>query len=127
LGALFYDSILLLGIQFFATLALVPLHGTAFGPHNPLYQLYLLIVAFLFFGGFWTHGGQTLGMRAWKIKLYAADGGTISWRQAGLRFVAALLSLGLLGLGFFAAWFDHKRRCWHDRIAQTEMVSHSPR
>lgn len=122
LGALFYDCLLLLAILFFATLALLPLHGGAFAPHNPAYQAYLLAVAFLFFGGFWTRGGQTLGMRAWKIRLRSADGGAVGWRQAGLRFAAALLSFGLLGLGFFAALADPEKRCWHDRIARTRMV-----
>jgi uncharacterized RDD family membrane protein YckC len=122
LGALLYDSLLLLGILFFATLALLPFRGTAFGPHSLAYQAYLLLATFLFFGGFWTHGGQTLGMRAWKIKLCAAAGGPVSWRQAGVRFASALLSFGLLGLGFFAALADPEKRCWHDRLAGTRMA-----
>ncbi len=122
LGALFYDSVLLLGILFFATLALLPFRGEAFGPHSLAYQAYLLGVAFLFFGGFWTHGGQTLGMRAWKIRLCSAEGGKVGWRQAGLRFVAALFSFGLFGLGFFSALADPEKRCWHDRIADTRIV-----
>jgi len=122
LGALFYDCLLLLGLLFFATLALLPLRGGAFGPHSLVYQAYLLGVAFLFFGGFWTRGGQTLGMRAWKIRLCSADGGAVSWRQAGLRFVAALFSFGLFGLGFFAALADPDKCCWHDRIAGTRLL-----
>lgn len=122
LGALFYDSILLLGILFFATLALLPLRGSAFGPNSLLYQAYLLGVAFLFFGGFWTRGGRTLGMQAWKIQLCSIDGGAVSWRQAGLRFIAALFSAGLFGLGFFAALIDPEKRCWHDRIAGTRLL-----
>jgi uncharacterized RDD family membrane protein YckC len=121
LGALFYDSLLLFGVLFFATLALLPWHGAAFGPHTLLYQVYLLAVTFLFFGWFWTQGGQTLGMRAWKIKLYSADGGAVTWQQAGLRFFAALFSIGLLGLGFLAALADPEKRCWHDRIANTRL------
>lgn len=123
LGALFYDGVLLLGIFFFATLALLPLRGgAAFQPSSPAYQAYLLGVAFLFFGGFWTRGGQTLGMRAWKIRLRSADGGAVSWRQAGLRFIAALFSFGLFGLGFLAALADPQKRCWHDRASGTRMV-----
>lgn len=122
LGALFYDSLLLLGIFFFSTLALLPWHGEGFGPHSLLYKLYLLGVAFLFFGGFWTHGGQTLGMRAWKIRLCSVDGGAVGWRQAALRYVAAFFSFSLFGLGFFAALFDPGKRCWHDRVAGTRML-----
>lgn len=123
LGALAYDAVLLLGILFFATAALLPLHGgEAIQPDNWAYSAYLLAVTFLFFGWFWTHGGQTLGMRAWKIRLCSEDGGAVDWKRAGLRFVAALFSLALLGAGFFSAWLDKDKRCWHDRIAGTRMV-----
>lgn len=122
LGALFYDAALLLGILFFATAAVLPLRGGAFEPHSFAYQAYLLLVSFLFFGGFWTHGGQTLGMRAWKIRLCAEDGGPIRWPQASLRFAAALVSLSVFGLGYAAALSDPGKRCWHDRIARTRMI-----
>ena len=93
LGALFYEMVLLAGILFFATAVLLPFHGgKAFQSNNLAYNAYLLGVIFLFFGWFWTRGGQTLGMRAWKIRLCSEDGGSVSWKQAGLRFFAALFS-----------------------------------
>ncbi len=123
LGALFYDLILLVGILFAATALLLPLRaGEAFRPGQAAYSTYLLAVSFLFFGWFWTHGGQTLGMRAWKIRLCAEGGGPVNWRQAGLRFLAAWLSLLPFGLGFLWALLDKEKRCWHDRIARTRMV-----
>ncbi len=124
LGALVYDSVLLTGILFVATAVILPFRGgEAFRPDHPGYSLYLLGVIFLFFGWFWTHGGQTLGMRAWKIRLCTEDGGPLSWKQASLRFFAALLSLGMFGLGFVWAFLDKEKRCWHDRIARTRMMS----
>jgi uncharacterized RDD family membrane protein YckC len=124
LGALFYDSLLLLGLLFLATLALLVWRGgTAFGPADWLgLRLYLLGFIYLFFAGFWTYGGQTLGMRAWKLRLCSATGGAVSWPQASLRFVAALVSLGAFGLGFCWALGDAEKRCWHDRIAGTRLV-----
>jgi len=123
LGALFYDAALLLAILFLATLALLPWHGgIAFQANSPAYKAYLLGVSFLFFGWFWTRGGQTLGMRAWKIRLCSLDGGAVSWPQAALRFMAALLSLGFFGLGFFTALTDPDKRCWHDRLTGTRML-----
>jgi len=123
LGALFYDAVLLLGILSVATAALLPFHsGAAFQPGSPAYKAYLLGVVFLFFGWFWTHGGQTLGMRAWKIRLCREDGGAVGWRQASLRFLAASISLALFGLGFLWALRDPGKRCWHDRIAHTRMT-----
>ena len=70
LGALLYDGILLLGILFLATAILLPFRGgRAFQTDDWGYGIYLLGVVFLFFGWFWTRDGQTLGMRAWKIRL----------------------------------------------------------
>ncbi|MEN8260121.1 MAG: RDD family protein, partial [Pseudomonadota bacterium] len=70
LGAIFYDSLLLLSVLFVATALILPFNeGEAFHSNQHYYPLFLLILSLLFFGWFWTHGGQTLGMRAWKIKV----------------------------------------------------------
>lgn len=122
LAALLYDTMLLAGVLFAATLLLLPFRGgEAFHPHNPWFSAYLLGVGFAFFGGFWTHGGQTLGMRAWKIRLKSVDGGTVTWRQAALRAGFALVSTGLLGLGYLWVWFDSRRCTWHDLASGTRL------
>ncbi|OGI41569.1 MAG: hypothetical protein A2150_00620 [Candidatus Muproteobacteria bacterium RBG_16_64_11] len=46
------------------------------------------VCGFLFYGWFWTRGGQTLGMRAWRLRLTRADGGPVTWRRAALRIGA---------------------------------------
>lgn len=145
LGALLYDGILLLGILFLATAILLPFRGgRAFQTDDWGYGIYLLGVVFLFFGWFWTRDGQTLGMRAWKIRLTNHAGKTISWQQALLRFLPILLCLGLfngmaslwpeqakwIGLGILGlylldfgwALLDREKRCWHDVMASTRMV-----
>ncbi|MDD5033139.1 MAG: RDD family protein [Methylococcaceae bacterium] len=123
LGALFYDTLLLIGVLFLATAVLLPFRGgEAFQPNQLAYSVYLLVVIFAFFGWFWTHGGQTLGMRAWKLRLVTEEGGLPTWRQSGLYFLAALLSLTAFGLGFFCCLWDRDKRCWHDRIARIRMV-----
>jgi uncharacterized RDD family membrane protein YckC len=123
LGALFYDSLLLVGILFVATALLLPFHGgEAFSPHQLAYSAYLLAVSFLFHGWFWTHGGQTLGMRAWKIRLLVVNGRPMTWTHAAIRWLAALLSLSLFGLGYWWALWDKERCCWHDRISHTRLA-----
>ena len=68
MAAIVYDLFLLTAVLFVATAIALPLNaGAAFTSGQYLYPVYLLAVSFLFFGWFWTHGGQTLGMRAWKI------------------------------------------------------------
>ena len=68
--AIFYDSFLLIAVLFLAmALLLLISGGYQFQAGNPLMTAYLFVVTFVFFGGFWTHGGQTLGMRAWKLHI----------------------------------------------------------
>lgn len=128
--AIIYDLLLLAALLFIAEILPLALnHGHAISRDSGavvfylLHPLYLLTVSFVFLGGFWTHGGQTLGMKTWKLKMISLEGGNISWRQAGLRFVAALLSWLCGGLGFIWALFDKEKRCWHDRISATKLIT----
>ena len=65
---------------------------------------------------------QTIGMRAWRLRVVAADGNRVSWSRAILRFFIALVSLAALGAGFWWALVDAQRRTWHDMAACTHMV-----
>lgn len=119
-AAMFYDFVLLIALFFVATALVLPFNaGEAFTRQQVVYPIYLLIVSFLFYGWFWTHGGQTLGLRAWKIKVLTYDGQPINWAQAGLRFLVAIVSWLALGLGFVWIIFDKNRRAWHDHLSKT--------
>jgi uncharacterized RDD family membrane protein YckC len=123
LAAMSYDALLLGALLFCFTLALLAARGgREVAPGTVWFELCLVGIAFVFFGGFWTHGGQTLGMRAWRLRLVAVDGGAIDWSRAAVRFAAAALSLAPLGLGYWWAWLDRDRRCWHDRLSGTTVV-----
>lgn len=136
LAAMVYDGLLLLGLLIVVA-ALVVL-GTvlvigseAFQAHNPLvgnpvFFGFLVLVCFGFYGWFWTHGGQTLGMRAWKLRLVTAAGQPVTWGIAAQRFVYALAAWLPLGLGFFWLLIDDERMAWHDRWSKTVLV-HLPR
>lgn len=119
-AAMLYDGLLLLAVLFFATALVLPLNrGHAFSSENLYYPFYLLIVSFLFYGWFWTHGGQTLGLRAWKLKILTFERQPVSWRQALLRFIGALLSWSMMGLGFVWILIDRQNRGWHDHLSKT--------
>lgn len=123
LAALVYDGLVLTALWMAATaLVLGFTGGEAVTGGAWLYRLYLLVIAGVFFCWFWTHGGQTLGMRAWRAKLEGRDGRSVSWRQAGLRFLAVLLSIACGGLGYLWALVDKDRLTWHDRISATRVV-----
>ena len=109
--------------------------------HIPLwYQLLQGLAVAAYFMTSWRHGGQTLGMRAWRVRLTGDDGSAPQWRQARLRALVAaaplllLMLAPVLGLGatlwitllawggwFAPALFDPRRRALHDLLAHTEL------
>jgi uncharacterized RDD family membrane protein YckC len=91
-------------------------------PLRHVYQLFLLLVALAFFVGFWMHGGQTLGMRAWRLRLQNDDGGAPTLKQLLIRFCVAPLSWSAAGLGFLWSLADPQRRTWHDLASGTAIV-----
>lgn len=123
LAAILYDSLLLLGILSLA--AMVPLFftgGEAVGYHNPWYQSYMFLVTFAFYAWFWTHGGQTLGMRVWRIRVVTLEGEPIGLWHSLLRFLVAIISWLALGLGFLWSLWDRDKFTWHDRYSMTMLV-----
>ena len=113
LAGLVYDLLLLLAVLFVATALILPLNGGhAFNSAQWAYPVYLGLVSFAFVGWFWTHGGQTLGMRAWKIRAVGIAGQPLDWRQALIRSFFAMLSAAVFGLGFLWMLVDSRRRCW---------------
>ncbi|HEX9706938.1 MAG TPA: RDD family protein [Steroidobacteraceae bacterium] len=92
LAALSYDLLLTIALAFVATFALLPLsRGEAIlastqGVAAHLYHALLFLLVFGYFGLCWTRGGQTLGMKAWRIRLQAADGRRFNWGDAVVRF-----------------------------------------
>jgi uncharacterized RDD family membrane protein YckC len=74
----------------------------------------------------WRRGGQTLGMRPWRLRVVAADGGPPTARALWLRYAIGSLSLLAGGLGLWWAWIDRAGLAWHDRISGTRMVRGRP-
>lgn len=124
LAAIIYDSLLLCGVLFLASSPL-PFVNDVFGQMwwvRLITQIYLMSTCLLFFGWFWVHGGQTLGMRAWRLKVVQLDGSSLTWRLATIRFFSAILSWLALGLGFFWILLDKDKKAWHDRLSQTRLI-----
>ena len=119
--AIMYDLFLLAALWFIVSAIATALnHGEAIGPDNPYHLIFvfsLLLISFFYYGWFWTHGGQTLGMKTWKIKLTTLDGRVVDWKQALVYFLAAMLSWAVCGLGFLWSVFEPRRATWHDLVA----------
>ncbi|NTV96751.1 MAG: RDD family protein [Thiobacillus sp.] len=123
LACLVYEALSLLAVLFIAGFAVVglqpePLAGWGLWLH----RTYLLAVAGGYFIWFWRHGGQTLAMKTWRIRLVRIDGGRIGLGQAWLRYLLAVLGALLGGFGFLWALWDRERQFLHDRLAGTRLI-----
>jgi uncharacterized RDD family membrane protein YckC len=127
LAALLYDALLALAVVLIASLPIVIVNrGQAVPAGDPLYQTFLFFLVFFYFAWHWVRIGQTLGMKAWRLRVTLEDGSPITWWHALLRFLVGLVSLALLGLGFFWMLLDPRRRAWHDRASETVVIDTSP-
>jgi uncharacterized RDD family membrane protein YckC len=91
-------------------------------PGDARFNTYLCLVIYSYFVTQWHHGGQTLGMRCWRLRLQKRDASRITWWDASLRFVAAIFSWLPAGLGFFWVLIDRDGLAWHDRWSETILV-----
>jgi uncharacterized RDD family membrane protein YckC len=90
--------------------------------HSFSYQLILQVWVGLwvvgFFLWFWRNGGQTIGMRAWRLRLFSTTDKPFGYRRALLRLIC---SFG--GLGTILVLFDFKsKQSLQDRLANTEIL-----
>lgn len=126
LFAIFYDIFLLIAIYFIVSYAAIFLNnGKAIEPNDTFYPLFVLIIfglSYLYFAWFWIHGGQSLGMKTWRIQLQTEDKRIIDWKIAAIRFICAIISWAVAGIGFLWSLFDRKNRCWHDLASKTVLI-----
>jgi uncharacterized RDD family membrane protein YckC len=122
-AAMTYDSMLVIALFVIPTSIVMALRGgEPIPPGSILFQALLIVAAGVFFVGFWTTGGQTLGMRAWRIRVVNRAGQTITFRQSLIRFITAIPSVSLFGIGIFWLFLDPQKRTLPDRIAGTRVI-----
>lgn len=144
-----YDGMLLAGVvlvayvPLFALLQLVPQELATGMIASVIKVVYLIGISFFFYGWFWTHGGQTLGMRAWHLYLIDSKGKFPGWGVSAIRYFAALCSWGLVagllylanvefwyisvGLGYSWVLLNRARLAWHDILSNTRIVRVLPK
>ncbi|QUJ67908.1 RDD family protein [Photobacterium sp. GJ3] len=83
----------------------------------PLYSMYLALSVIGFYAYFWCKAGQTLGMRAWKLRIQNADGSNIRLTQALIR-----MATSAFGLGNLMVPFSTTKQSFQDLMAECEMV-----
>ena len=88
---------------------------------GPPFQIALLAEIIAFYGYFWRKQGETLGMRAWKIRVVDEAGAT----KLGTDISAIAHSAGIVGCLrrrlCLAILFDNKQT-WHDKLSGTFVV-----
>jgi len=124
--ALLYDFFPMLALWFAASLAVYLLRGKvtvrpdSLAAYSELLLLWLLTGAYAVIS--WRRGGQTIGMRPWRLQVVAVDGRPASWRALCLRYAVATVSTLACGLGLWWTLVDRERRGWHDLAAGTRFV-----
>lgn len=69
LAALIYDLFIITALCFFfAGIVVFFNHGQAIAPATRWFQATLLVIIFLYFYFSLRQGGQTIGMRAWRLQ-----------------------------------------------------------
>lgn len=146
LAALAYEALLAAALLLGAgVLFYVCVPGYLGGPSRHLFQIYLAAILAGYFAWCWSHGGQTLPMKTWKLRLVRHDGKTVSLAQALGRLALAAAAYGTAVAGFAVlwkrpqlalgwmllapsaatlawVWFDRERQFLHDRLAGTRIV-----
>jgi uncharacterized RDD family membrane protein YckC len=124
LAAIVYDALLNLALWIIAALVFIGFNkGEAVETYQNLpLQIALATISFVFFVGYWTRVGRTLGMQSWGLQLETSDGQRPTLASASVRFFAALLSWAPAGLGFLWQLWDKDKLTWHDRISGTRLV-----
>jgi uncharacterized RDD family membrane protein YckC len=121
LAAMAYEALLVFAVAFFAAWLFFFASGgrdATRGLVRSELQLFIVIVLAAYFLWCWLRGGQTLAMRAWRIRLV-----DVTPKKAVLRFV---LALALLPLSILWALVDRDRQFLHDRLAGTRLIDARP-
>jgi uncharacterized RDD family membrane protein YckC len=114
-----YESLLLFAVAFFAGWLFFFASGGRAATHGWLryaLQAFIVVMFAAYFLRCWLRGGQTLAMKAWRIRLEG-----VSPAKALLRFLLALI-LVPTGISILWALFDRDRQFLHDRLAGTRLV-----
>jgi len=124
IAAFIYDLFPIVGI-FLLTSLMVALvrNGNIVKPHTLWFDLLLLAELAFYYIYSWKVGGQTLGMRAWKLKIKPNNltQRTLSWNQASIRLVVGVISTALLGLGIYWKFFNKDKKSWMDMVSQSRV------
>lgn len=118
-----YDLLLLMAVSIAYGLIYIGISKLVFGVDTDratglLFQFGWLFTLVGFYCYFWMRGGQTTGMRAWRVQIKSVDNNKLSLIQCVSRFF-----LGFIGwLFFFTYFFDAEKTLLHDKWSRTQLI-----
>ena len=138
LASLTYDGLVIIALSMLTIViylliiqSLISINMISLGQHDDVSSLIqatpllygvrsilLILASMLFFGYFWKKSGQTIGMRAWRLKVQTLDGQLLNWPTAMIRSLVALLGIGNI---WVLIDFKHKRAL-QDILCGTEVI-----
>jgi uncharacterized RDD family membrane protein YckC len=128
LASMLYESLLLLGVLsvsfILPHLALGMVWGVVLP--GPVLILHVFLVLGIYFIWYWRHGGQTLAMQTWKLRIVDIEGSPPAMKQLLLRYALSWPSVLLYGAGLLWAFLDRDRQFLHDRLAGTRIIFDPP-
>lgn len=124
IASMAYESLLLLGVLSVGFMLPQLILGIGFNLLLPGWALLgnVFIVVGCYFLWYWHHGGQTLAMQTWKIKISTPSGAQPSLPRLVLRYALSWPSLIYFGVGILWALIDRDRQFLHDRLAGTRLI-----
>lgn len=94
-AAAFYDALLLLAMwlvgALLASFFQEALHIAGDAGWHHLLRAWFFLIGLAYFGLSWTRGGQTVGMKAWRLRVLRIDGQPLRWPIATARYAAMLV------------------------------------
>jgi len=122
LGAIAYDIFLAFSLAFFIIGVVLILFFDKQAQNDLLIFGIALITIYFYFTWSWVKGRQTLGMKAWKFQVKQNNGENITQKQAFIRFVLAIVSFSIVGLGFVYQLFNKNNLAFHDKYSNTRLI-----
>ena len=151
MAAFVYEGVLLFGVLFIAELLLFGLaREYSFTLSTSVHEVYCFVILGAYFSWFWSHGGQTVALKAWHLRIVDRAGNPLTQARAFVRylvswiwFLPALIAVHLSGrlqsgaqlfgallAGVLAyvlvARLQPRRQFLHDLICGTQIVDHRP-
>ena len=128
IASMLYEGLVIIALFMVATfLYLLAIHNFSsagnMGSDRHLLQVWLALVAGLYFTWFWVHGGQTIAMKTWRLKITDRQGRKLTASRAILRYLVALAGFFFFGAGLLWALFDREKLFLHDRLLSTLVIS----